>query len=81
MPDPYILTLMADTTQSLTLFVSWFLLFYILAISKVISGWVPTYDSAHSWQLYSASPPGCQHYDNPLGHIILTLSEPVLAVS
>ena len=23
--------------------------FYILAISKVISGWILTYDSAHSW--------------------------------
>ena len=28
--------------------------FYVLAISKVISGPVPTCDSAHSWLLYSA---------------------------
>ena len=25
------------------------LLYYILATSKVISGWIPTYDRAHSW--------------------------------
>ena len=31
------------------------LLFYILAASKVISGQVPTCDSVHSWQLYSAA--------------------------
>ena len=29
--------------------------FYILAIFKVISGWVPNCDSAHSWRLYSAA--------------------------
>ena len=32
------------------------LLFYVLATSKVISGWVPTCDSAHSWRLYGAAP-------------------------
>ena len=32
----------------------WWLEFYILAASKVISGQVATRDSAHSWQLYSA---------------------------
>ena len=31
------------------------LLFYILAISKVISGMAPTCDSAHAWKLYSAA--------------------------
>ena len=31
------------------------MLFYVLAISKIISGWVPTYDSAHSWCLCSAA--------------------------
>ena len=36
----------------------WFvslLLFYVLATSKVISGWVPTCDSAHSSWLYGAA--------------------------
>ena len=32
------------------------LLFYVLSISKVISGQVPAFDSAHSWQLYNTSP-------------------------
>ena len=32
------------------------LLFYVLATSKVISGRLPTYDSAHSWRLYSVAP-------------------------
>ena len=40
--------------------VGWLLEFYILATSKVISGWVLTYDSAHSWQLYNAVPLGDQ---------------------
>ena len=31
------------------------LLFYVIATSKVISGQVPTGDSAHSWWLYSAA--------------------------
>ena len=35
-------------------------LFYILTRSKVISGLVPTCDSAHSWWLYSAAPLGKQ---------------------
>ena len=35
-------------------------LFYILARSKVTSGWVPTCDSAHSWRLYNAAPLGNQ---------------------
>ena len=33
---------------------------YVLAMSKVISGWVPTCDSWHSWRLYSAAPLGNQ---------------------
>ena len=32
-----------------------FLVFYILPTSKVLSGQVPTCDSAHSWWLYSAA--------------------------
>ena len=32
------------------------LLFYILAIRKVISGRVPTCDSAHSWWIYNVAP-------------------------
>ena len=36
------------------------LLFYVLAISKVMSGRVPTYDSAHSLGLYSAASLGHQ---------------------
>ena len=37
-----------------------YLLFYILATSNVISGWVLTCSSAHSWRLYSAVPLGNQ---------------------
>ena len=36
----------------------WLLEFYVLAISKVISGCVATYDSAHTWRLYSAASMG-----------------------
>ena len=36
------------------------LLFYVLAASKVISGQVPSCDSAHSWRFYSAAPLGNQ---------------------
>ena len=32
------------------------LFLYVLATSMVISGWVPTFDSAHAWCLYSAAP-------------------------
>ena len=32
------------------------LVFYVLATSKVISGYVLICDSAHTWQLYSAVP-------------------------
>ena len=43
------------------------LAFYILAMSKVISGWVPTCDSALSWRLYSAVPTGRRgHQQNDL---------------
>ena len=38
----------------------WLLEIYILTTSKVIAGWVPTGDSVHSWQLYSAAPLGDQ---------------------
>ena len=33
----------------------WLLKVYILATSKVISGWLPTCDSTHSWWLYNYS--------------------------
>ena len=36
------------------------LFFYIFSISNVISGWVTTCESAHSWRFYSASPLGDQ---------------------
>ena len=38
--------------------VGWLLEFYVLAISKVISGWFPTCDNAQSWRLHSAAPMG-----------------------
>ena len=38
----------------------WLFEFYILATSKVILGHVLTCDSAHSWWLFSAFPPGNQ---------------------
>ena len=41
------------------MFVAW-LLFYILATSKIISERVLICDSGHSWRLYSASPLGNQ---------------------
>ena len=31
---------------------------YALATSTIISGWVPSYDSAHSWRFNSAAPLG-----------------------
>ena len=34
-----------------------FLELYILTTSKVISGWVPTCDSAHLWRLYNTALP------------------------
>ena len=40
--------------------IGWLLEFYDLAIPKVILGWTPTYDSAHTCQLYSATPLGDQ---------------------
>ena len=43
----------------------WLLGYYILATFKVISGWVPTCDSAHSWWLYSVMISYSQsHYSN-----------------
>ena len=38
----------------------WLLLVYVLATSKVISGRVPTCDSAQSWRLYNTAPLGDQ---------------------
>ena len=35
-------------------------LLYVLSIYRVISGLVPTYDGAHSWQPYSVTPLGDQ---------------------
>ena len=35
-------------------------IFFFLATSKVPSGWAPTCDSGHSWQLYSVAPLGNQ---------------------
>ena len=43
--------------------VGWLLEFYILATYRVISGWVPTCDSVHSWQLYIAALLGNQAAD------------------
>ena len=40
--------------------IGWLLEFYILATPRVISGWLPTCDSAQSWPLYSAAPLGNQ---------------------
>ena len=40
--------------------VGWLLEFYVLATSKAISGQVLTWDSTHSWWLYSASTQGEQ---------------------
>ena len=56
------------------------LVFYVLETYNGISGRVPTSDSAHSWQFYSAALIGAWT-DSPLSHIILTLSQSVLALS
>ena len=40
--------------------VGWLMEFYLLAISKVISERVPTFESVHSWWLYSYAPLGDQ---------------------
>ena len=50
--------------------------FYILASSKVTSGWVLTCDSAHSWRLYGVASLRYHAADTmrQLIHIILTLS-------
>ena len=58
-------------------------LLYILARSKVISGWVSTYDSVHSWWLYNVAQweTRLSAPDIPLSQITLTLSQPVLALS
>ena len=55
------------------------------ATSRVISGWVSTCDDAHSWWLYTVAPLGDQAFRTvtwyPTNHIILTLSQLVLALS
>ena len=64
------------------------------ATFKVMSGWVPIFDNAHSWRLYSATPlvhqamtkgtmhgPPAPWPDIPLSHIIRILSELVLVIS
>ena len=63
--------------------IGWLLEFYALAISKVMSGWLPTCESVHSWQLYIAAPLGDQVTWSviPLSNIILILSQPVIALS
>ena len=38
------------------LLIGWLLEFYVLETCRVISSRVPTYDSEHWWQLYSAAP-------------------------
>ena len=42
------------------MYIACLLMLYILVTSKVISGWVPTCDSAHSLRLYSAVALGIQ---------------------
>ena len=46
-----------NSIETIHILLVWLLDLYVLATSKVISGWVPTYDSA---QLYCAAPPGHQ---------------------
>ena len=55
---------------------------YLLAISKVISGRVATCDSVRAWRINSAA--SLRHHTTstiPLSHIIMTLSQAVLALS
>ena len=80
--SPVTRSLPSSSTASMTYgSVAWFLELYNLATSKDISGWGPTSDSAHSWQLYSTAPLGNQATGTmthiPLSHIILTLSYPL----
>ena len=61
------------------------LLFYVLAISVVIPGWVLISDCARSWRLYIGAPhwetkPPAPCPDIRCSHIILTMSQPVLAL-
>ena len=65
-----------------------FVFFCILATSKVISGWMSTCDSAHSWPLYSVAPLGIQAINTmtsvimtSVTHFILTLSQPAVVLS
>ena len=66
---------------------TWYLSFYVLATSKVISGRVSICDSdgAHLWQLYSGASLGNQGASTMtwlfIRHFILTLSQPLLSLS
>ena len=66
-------------------FIRFLLLFYVLVTSEVITQQIPTCDSAHSWRLYNAASLGQQTASTitccMLSHIILTLTQPVLALS
>ena len=57
---PYLVDSVEIQTHDLVHKVCFFYIFllrlYILASSKVISGWTPTCDSAHSYQLHTAAP-------------------------
>ena len=48
--------------------------FYVLSTSKVVSGWVPTFDSVYSWRLNSAVPEGDQATSTMIGYPIVILS-------
>ena len=63
--------------------VDWLLEYYGLTTSKVISDQVGTCDNAHSRQLDSAAHLEIRRpaFLTRLSHIILTLSQPVLALS
>ena len=62
--------------------VGWLLEFNVLATSKVIPGWVPTCDSAYPMRFYRDLPLGEQGAGTMTWyHIILILSQPVLALS
>ena len=56
----------------------WVWEFYIVATYKVISGWVLTRNTVHSWQLYSAAPwgiwPLAKRLDISFDHNILTVT-------
>ena len=51
--------------------VDWLLELYDLATYKVISRWVLTCDSPHSWRLYIAAPLDYQHHDQVFDSVTL----------